>query len=335
MNPYAALLSGILAAFTPCVVVLIPALIYRFSNTGDKKPWLAIGQFTLSFLIVYIISALFLAKLFSSTVRYGLQLGIGLLFVVLGVLALLRRFNPLQFQLIKNPFIFGLVFALLVSVNPCVFAYLGVLFATTHSQMLVVSMLAFAIGLLIPSLFFAIFGKALLTKIKRAQKIIHHVSQGMNVLLVFIGIYMIYTIKHLAHTDILVTGFFMLLTFAVVIRSFFILQGPKRFRRIENIVLFAALLIILFAVVFHCDAHLRMNASAADIDANNPFHIDNLAKTNVPVQATCSAHVEDCEICQRCILIFALGSVLGFLAIVGTRIYTKKHEGKQEKKAKK
>lgn len=315
MNIGTAFLSGILAAFTPCVVVLIPALVYRFSN-NEKKPVWAISQFALSFVIVYILSALFLSELLSSSFRFGIQLGVGILFVVMGILALLKRFNPLQFQLIKQPWLFGLVFALLVSVNPCVFAYLGLLLGTTSSIMLPFAMGAFAIGILLPSVLVAVFGYSLLHRIRKAQKVLHHISTAMNWLLIAMGIYMIYTIKHLGTTDILVTGILLLITFVIILRSFFLIKKKPQF---QHIILFIALLIILAAIVFHCDAHVKKN----ELEENNPFHIDNLANEQSP-SPTCSSEVGECEVCQRCIIIFSIGGVLGFLAILFTHYFWKK-----------
>jgi cytochrome c biogenesis protein CcdA len=324
MSILTAFISGLLAAFTPCVIVLIPALVYRFSHQ-EKKPLRSFVLFTISFLLVYLISALFLAELFTSTIRYGLQLGLGLLFVIFGVLALLNRFNPLQFQLIKNPLLFGLVFALIVSVNPCVFAYLGVLLSTTSSTLLLPSMLFFALGLLLPSIVFATFGKTLLFKVKQASKLMHRVSQGMNALLIIMGIYMIYTIKMLGQTDILITGILLLITFLIILRSFFFLQGPKHFKQLEHIALFVALFLIMVSAVFHCSAHIHKNTQK-DLDTSNPFLIDNLQNPSFQeTQPTCNAQVNDCDVCRRCIIIFAAGAILGFGTIVLTHhIITKK-----------
>lgn len=320
MNIITALISGILAAFTPCVIVLIPALIYRFSN--ETKPLREITKFSISFLLFYVLSAMFLAQLLSSTIKYGLQLGLGILFIVLGILALINRFNPLSFQLIKNTWLFGLVFALIVSVNPCVFAYLGVLLGTTKILILPITMLAFAVGILLPSIIIAIFGNKLLTKINKASRVLHHISNGMNILLIALGVYMIYTIKHLGPSDILVTGLMLLITFLVILRSFFFLQGKKQFMKLKNILLFAALIIILLAVVFHCNAHIKKNTNPANDPTINPFHMDNALGHNnnqmEEAQPTCSANVGKCKICMRCITIFGLGTLLGFLAILAT-----------------
>jgi len=317
MNLITSLISGILAAFTPCVIVLIPALIYRFSN--ENKPLIELSKFSISFLIVYGLSALFLAKLLSSGFRYGLQLGLGILFIVMGFLALIKRFNPLSFQLIKNTWLFGIVFALIVSVNPCVFAYLGVLMGTTSTLLLPFSMLAFAIGLVIPAIVIAIFGNQLLLKINKASKVMHQLSNGMNFLLMIIGAYMIYTIKHFGNSDILVTGVLLLLTFIIILRSFYFLDDKKKLLRLKNIILLLALLIILFAVIFHCDAHIKKNnLNANSIGTDNPFNINKLLGKNIPSESdtpTCSSDVTSCKVCTRCVTIFSIGTLLGFMAI--------------------
>lgn len=314
MDLFTSLLSGVLAAFTPCVIVLIPALIYRFSN--EKNTTKEILKFSASFLIVYILSALFLAELLSSKVRYGLQLGLGLLFIVMGVLALLKRFNPLNFQLVKNTWLFGLIFALIVSVNPCVFAYLGILLGTTGPMMIPFAMTMFAVGILLPAVVVAVFGNKLLTKIHKAGKIMHHISNWMNVLLIAIGTYMIYTVRHLGESDIIITGIILLLTFIIILRSFYFLQGKKEILKIKNILLFVSLIIILLAVVFHCNTHIRMNTPVAEDPNQNPFHIDNLNNNYELETATCSADLMECVVCKRCISIFAVGVILGFLAIL-------------------
>lgn len=324
MDILTALFSGLLAAFTPCVIVLIPALIYRFSN--EKKPIPEIIKFSLSFLIVYILSALFLAELFSSQIRYGLQLGLGILFIVMGILALLKRFNPLNFHLIKNTWLFGIVFAIIISVNPCVFAYLGILLGTTNTTMLPINMTAFAIGLLLPALVVAIFGNKLLTKINKASKIMHHVSNLMNGLLIIIGAYMIYTIKNLGKSDIIVTGLLLILTFIIILRSFYFLQGKKQLLKLKNILLFTALIIILLAITFHCDSHIKKNTYDALDPDTNPFHINNALQTQTITetpQPTCSSNVTTCKVCTRCITIFSLGALIGFLAILLTHHWPK------------
>ena len=175
---------------------------------------------------------------------------------------------------------------------------------------------AFAIGILLPAVLVALFGYSLLHRIRKAQKVLHHISSAMNWLLIFLGAYMIYTIKQLGTTDIIITGILLLLTFVVILRSFFLIRKkPKP----QHIVLFIALLIILSAVVFHCGAHIKRN----EVEQKNPFLIDNLnAQENE--NPTCSANIGDCKVCTRCVIIFSIGGLLGFLAILSTHYFCKK-----------
>lgn len=193
MDLQTALISGILAAFTPCVIVLIPALLYRFSHTKNRKT-AQILQFVAGFLATFIIPGLLLETILSSSIQYGFQLGIGLLFVTFGVLALKNRFNPLQFPLIKQPLLYGVVFAIIISINPCTFAYLSIITTISTSQ-LIITILFFGIGMLLPALTFSLFGMSLLSKASRATSIMHRINTVMNVLLISIGGYLVVTIQ--------------------------------------------------------------------------------------------------------------------------------------------
>ena len=296
-------LAGLIAAFSPCVIVLIPALVYRFTQ---KKIRVAdIVFFAVSFIAVFVLSAAVLNELLTGMVKFGLQLGLGVLFIVMGILALLNKFNPLQFQLIKNPLLFGVVFALIASINPCTFSYLGVLIAAGTSFNLIITMLAFSIGLLIPALLFAIFGKVLLIKIQKAGKIMHYISQAMNILLIGIGIYLILGVQAYTFMDAIVSEILLVITFLVLIRSFFLLEG--NWKKPANILTILALILILVAVFYHCNTYITQQEGPAGF---------------LPAeQVTCTHSPQKCETCTRCITIFGAGALLGFIAVFIGRKY--------------
>lgn len=304
MEIVAGFLAGLIAAFTPCVIVLIPALVYRF--TQKKIVATDILLFSASFIITFIVSALLLSELLTGAVKFGLQLGLGLLFIVLGVLALMNRFNPLHFELIKNPFLFGVVFAIIASINPCTFAYLGVLIAVGSSINLVITMLFFSIGLLIPALLFAIFGKVLLIKIQKAGKIMHYVTQAMNVLLIAVGVYLLLGVRSYTRYDAFVSGALLVITFLVLIRSFFLIQG--NWKKPANILTILALILILVAVMYHCNGYIVKNETTA-------------LEYGVHNAPTCTDSPTTCETCTRCVSIFGVGALLGFIAVFIGRRY--------------
>lgn len=322
MSLISAFLSGVLAAFTPCIIVLIPALIYRFTQK-EEKPKLAASQFVVAFLLFYAIIALFVTELLSSTVKQGFQLGIGILFIALGGLALAKRFNPLSFPLIKNPFLFGLVFAIIASVNPCALAYFGIVVsAAANKGMLFLSTILFAIGLLLPAAAFTIFGKTLFNKTKKTGRFMHYLNNLMNVLLIIIGGYIIYTIKNLNKYDIIAASVLLIITFIVILRSFHFFYSWKKILNIQNILLLLALLLIIGAAIFHCNSQINKNMPPTIPTENSTDSIHykgNPFLTNTqPVHPTCSANIGTCVICKRCITLFGLAAILGTIAILFT-----------------
>ncbi|MCF7799021.1 hypothetical protein K9M74_03890 [Candidatus Woesearchaeota archaeon] len=312
MGIISSFLAGILAAFTPCILVLFPALVYRFTNTPKQKLAKELLLFTTSFIGIFFISAMFLSKILSSTVKEGFQLGIGLLFIVLGILAITKRFNPLNFPLIKNPFLFGILFAIIASVNPCSFAYLGII-ATTQSTMIMVAFIFFAIGLLVPSVLFVLFGKALFTKLKKTQQAMKYLNNTMNILLIIMGIYLMIKITHLGSADILMAVILLGITFLVLLRSFYFFQ---RKLSLSKILLLIALLSILVAALWHCDLQ---TTPQNNIEENN--YVGAYQTASAP---TCSSNIDECKICKRCTIVFGLAVAIGLGAIMLEQIIHKK-----------
>ncbi|MFP4118462.1 MAG: cytochrome c biogenesis CcdA family protein [Candidatus Woesearchaeota archaeon] len=314
MGIYAAFLAGLMAAFTPCVIVLIPALIYRFSQQ-ERNKGLQVSLFAAAFLGTFLLAGILLEEVLSSTIKHGFQLGIGLLFIVLGILALRNRFNPLQFPLIKNPLLFGALFALIVTVNPCTFAYISII-ATNSATQLVFTMLVFATGLLIPALVFSIFGMSLLSKTRKATKVMHYFNTVMNALLIGIGAYLIITIKSFGILDTYVAGALLLITFLILLRAFFVLADKKRLRSLQTILLLLALIGILVAVMVQCTGHIK--------EAQGPYYEGNPYLDNGSAEndkgGSCDMNSEECKTCTRCMTIFSGAAVLGFLAILLHRL---------------
>lgn len=328
MNLILAFLSGLVAAFTPCVVILIPALMYAFSQKAKntKERWMSVSYFIISFLLTYIIFAAFLKGLLSSSIKYGLQLGIGIIFVAMGILAMLNRFNPLNFPLLKHKWLFGTIFAILISVNPCTFAYLGVLLATAKTATIIPTMIIFALGLLTPALLFAIFGKKLLEKVNKAGKVTHRINQGMNILLIAMGAYMMFTIKSFNNYDMYMAGILLITTFIIILRSFYFLRGWKELKKISNLLLIISLIIISLAVLIHCNGN---------INHSNDKYISPFSKEgnnlNQEAQPSCSSNVTTCTVCRRCMNIFAGGAGLGFLAVILAEYYRRREAKKINK----
>ena len=150
--------SGLVAAFTPCVIVLMPILLYRFFHE-NKKDFLNFSIFTTSFILSYLIFGFFLSSLFTSSFQNGIRVGLGFLFVILGILALMSRLNPINFPLFKSNITLGIIFSLIISFNPCTIPFLSVIISLNTNFNIIINMLLFALGIITPSIFFAFFSK--------------------------------------------------------------------------------------------------------------------------------------------------------------------------------
>jgi len=107
-------LSGLLAAGTPCVVVLIPLILFRFRGHIDRH----LLWFVLGFVISYAALGLVASKVLSSPLQNGIRLGLSGSMVILGTLTINGKINPIDLPFRDNSFLLGVGFAMLISVNP-------------------------------------------------------------------------------------------------------------------------------------------------------------------------------------------------------------------------
>lgn len=295
MNFWLTFISGIIASFTPCVIVLYPVVLYRFFKK-EHNHYRDFALFIVGFLLSFLLFGLLMHGLLSSPVSNGFRLLVGALFVVLGILSLMNRINPLNFPIIKNSFLLGAIFALVISFSPCTIPYLGLL-ALEQNAWLIINFLFFGIGLLMPSIAFAIFGQQILNFSNKGGKSFEIVNKIMSVVLIATGIYMIISMTNFGRLDLYLAGIMMLLIFGIIIKSFFIIYGKTDFLKIKNIILLLALLLIVIATITHCN-----------------YHISNYIGFEEEVYS-CGDHVAECEICTRCVTTFGAAVLIGIIAI--------------------
>ncbi len=295
----ASFLAGLLGAFTPCAAVLIPVVSYKYLR--DQKNYKGLTIFLVGFAFTYIMSAKFLSELFESTIKNGFQLGLGMLFVVLGVLETMKKLNPLNFPLIKNNFVFGAIFAFLMSFNPCTFAYLGTLISLSGSA-LFGNLLFFSFGLIIPSLLFVVFGQNLINITKKPKKVLNVINGLMGFVLIVSGIYLMLSVKSLGVYDVYVVGVLLGIVFLVLLRAYFVINSKKDFLRLNNIILILTLILIIFSVIYHC----KSIGISQNIEA-----------------ISCTNEIYSCESCLNCIYLFSGAVFLGFIAIFGNYLSKK------------
>ncbi len=313
MNLILSLISGMLAAFSPCVIILIPLLLFRFVNK-EKIEWSNLLLLIAGFLVSYVLFAYFLSSIFTSSIQNGVKLGAGLLFIVLGVLSWMKRTNPFNFPLIKNPFLFGVFFALIISFNPCTIPFLSVVVALNTTGMVLANMIFFALGLLTPTVLFTLFGQSFLNFAKKGQKFIVIIDKLMNFILIGSGIYLVFTIRGLHQSDVYAAIILLVLVFVILIKSFFVLNTKKDLFKLKNILLVLSLLLIIIGIAIHCNNQF---SNKVVLDENDYFGAVSTPAVEVVVDPVCSlATTKNCTTCYNCISLFFIAIIVGAIGIM-------------------
>jgi len=311
MNPLVTYIAGLVAAFTPCVIVLIPLMLYRFFNTEQKLVH-KFGLFIAGFVASYVILGFGVHHLLNSEIHNGFRLGLGLFFIIIGILALLKKIQPLNIPVVKNTFLLGMVFAVVMVANPCALPYLGIVFALESQSAIIVSLGAFGLGMITPAVLFAIFGQQILTTMK-TKKVFSQVSHLMNCILIIVGIGLIVTVSSFNINDIVVESVILVLIFIIILKSYFIVLSKKDLLKPKNILLFLALILIIASAVHQCNSFV-----ASTMHTGEGY--------------TCGEHIFDCAVCMKCSVVFGIAAVLGFLGILLTAVSNAAIIQKKERK---
>lgn len=307
MNPFISLTSGILSSLMPCLIVFFPLLAYKFFNKNKIAEYLL---FVLGFLASFLLFGISFRGALSSPASSGIKLGLGILFVALSILSFFDKINPLNFPLIKNNFLLGMSFSLIFSFSPCTIPYLSLIIALDKAN-LIINLLMFGLGLILPSLAFAFFSQSMLNFTRKSGKLLHNVTKTMNLALLISGIYLAYSIRSFGIYDLYMSFLLLAVTFVIIIRSYFIIYSKKDFLKIKNILLIISLLLIMSSALMHCSHSIKQ-----DIKENG----ENSMKYS------CS-YSNECSICKKCISIYGIAALLGSFAIYAS---TKINSGKKK-----
>jgi len=181
-------ISGVLAAGSPCVVVLIPLILYRFRGNTH---FMQLLYFTSGFIVSYVGLGYAASQAMRSPFQNGFKLGLGAIFTLLGVLSSKGKVAPPEMNLLKgNEFILGAGFALLISVNPCTLPFLAIVISL-HTTNALISLSFFGLGMLTPSLLFVLVGKASIKAFTKYGEILQVINKVMNLILCFSGGYLV------------------------------------------------------------------------------------------------------------------------------------------------
>lgn len=299
LSIFTPLLAGILASFTPCVIVLFPITLYRFVS-AEKINFKDYGLYVTGFLFFFILIGFLFQKIFESEIGNGIKLTIAIALIVLGVLQLLHKVNPLNLPVVKNTFVFGMIFALAIGINPCTLPFIGAIFAMSSGEILI-NLALFGIGILIAPTLFLILGKMFLVYGKSMSSKLWAMEKFLAILLIFAGIYMGWNVLGLTTFDIIITSIFILAIITIILKIFLIEHSIKDLLTFPRILLIVSLLIIWFVVTYHCYVVVEVGMQ----------------------QAVCPI---TCYICQRCLILFGISAIIG---IAGVLILNKFEKRKQ------
>ncbi|MEF8847346.1 MAG: hypothetical protein V5A57_02890 [Candidatus Paceibacterota bacterium] len=287
LGPIGAILMGVMVSFTPCVVVLFPITAYRFisdKGTDYKKYFLYVGGFLLSFVLIGFLFQGLLQSVVQSSIRFTLSITL----IVLGLLQFFNRLNPLELKPVENTFIFGMLFALAVGINPCAIPFTGQVFSLSSNANILINLVAFGIGILLAPTLIVVFGNKLLSYTKKVTGVMHYIDKPMSILLIGSGVYMGLHILSFSRLDLLLSSALIFLLLLVVLKIFFINNSIKDLFTLPRLLLLGSILGLWVAVTYHCYGLVI------------PGH-------SVKV---CSM---TCEVCRRCLWLFGGSATLGVI----------------------
>ncbi|CEG12970.1 putative cytochrome c biogenesis protein [groundwater metagenome] len=293
------LLAGILASFTPCVIVLFPITLYRFIS-AEKVNFKDYGLYAAGFLFAFVLLGLFFQKIFESEIGNGIKLGIAISLIVLGILQLLHKVNPLNLPVVKNTFTFGMLFALAIGINPCTLPFIGSVFAFSSGEILL-NLTLFGIGILVAPTLFLLFGRKFLAYGKNFSSQLGRIEKFLAVLLILAGLYMGWNMLTLTTTDVIVSSLFILFIILLILKIFLIEHSFKELLTIPRLLLIISLLIIWFVITYHCYGSVEVGMQ----------------------KAVCSM---SCYICQRCLILFGISAVIGIAGVLILNKFEKKNK---------
>lgn len=298
------LLAGILTSFTPCVAVLFPITFYRFISQ-DKIYYSQYILYVFGFVFSFVIIGMLFQNLFTSHVQNGIKLGIAIFLMALGILQFFNKINPLNLKPIKNTFMFGMIFAIAVGINPCSLPYLAtvVALAGVNSSLnleIFIKFVLFALGILIAPTLLLIFGNTFLHTVKKISKGMHKIDKLMASILFISGIYMGLNILALSVLDIIASSLMFLILIIVIIKIFFVGGTLKDLLKIPRISLIASFLILWFIITYHCYGTVKQ----------------------METHAVCSV---TCTICQQCMVLFTIAVILGIIGFLLVERYEKRN----------
>jgi len=213
----AAYSSGLLAAVSPCVVVLIPLCLIRFIRANSSATvsgpasswsffhpyplWLQLLHFLLGFQVSYLLFGFLLSEFLTSRFQTGFKLALGGIFVICSVLSAAGRIDPMKVPVVKSPLATGCMFALLLSFNPCTVPFLALMLSASQaagssSWQMMLTLMSFGQGMLTPALAAVVMGSRLMERLEESAFKLERIKPFAHFMLAASGLYLLMTEVH-------------------------------------------------------------------------------------------------------------------------------------------
>ena len=316
MNPLSSLGAGVLGAFTPCALVLIPLVLARF--TGQKR---RIGTslilFLAGFLLSFSVIGLVLEGMFQSHLKDGFSFGLGILFMGIGALAFTGRLNIANAPVVRNAFLAGIIFALAGALNPCTAPFLGIIISLNSSAGMMFHTILFGLGLITPALIAGIAG----TSLSRMPRLSHRadtiIQKIVSAILIMAGAFLVIRVDRFTPYDSVIAAGMILFTLAIIIRSLFIITNWHDLKRPLTL---AILLLIAGTIIGGTSLCLSKSMqSVQDTARESHTSVLNIYSS----QPTCNAVQESCQRCADCMTTFAAIAFMGAGGLCGLAYYNR------------
>lgn len=236
-QPSTALLAGILAAFTPCTITVIPILLYRLGIWGGddlstnkvERSWkltlTEAGMLILGFMTSFMVTGAAFQLASNSQYANVTKLSLGMLLLLAAALLLVGRLRVQSLLRISHPIVLGLTLPLVVTLSPCVIPFVSVLLSPSTGTTGLLRFFLFGLGILIPGILIGLVGHQLVTKVRWFSRSIGKIEAASPFLLALTGLYISISLIGVTQGDVHITALILGLVTAAAAYRILIVKG--------------------------------------------------------------------------------------------------------------
>lgn len=270
LSQESAFVAGVIAAFTPCILAIIPVFLYRFGIWGgnnDKDVSQSrdisltireLGLFILGFFVSFIITGLLLNQLTNSAYVNATRLTLSFILILVAILQLFHRINIYFFNRFTNPLLLGLITPFVVSLSPCVLPYFSLILANVSVATILPKFVLFGLGILTPPILIALVGKFALNLFKKSSQLFTRIENWSPLLILISGLYLGTQLIEVTQQDIFISGAITLAIILFAIYKIFAVPEQRTIQNIRN----SAIVIALWGIIFTALVTIAPQASA-------------------------------------------------------------------------